>query len=72
MNKNSTTGDVAQRGALRRCNDGTIYVTLNDVQTKGVNTMLAEGLYGDTPAECLRRILDNELIRRCQNLPTQG
>lgn len=40
----------------------TVNLRLNSKQRDGVNAILGTGLYGNTPAACVMRLLDAKLI----------
>lgn len=48
---------------LREDKDACLYLGLNAGQVKGINALVKSGLWGNTAAECARRLIDDGLLR---------
>lgn len=43
-----------------------IFIRLNAGQIKGINALVASGLWGNKAAECVRRLIDDGLLRHAK------
>lgn len=62
----------SHRGPIRRTlNSGTVYIKLNEQETAHVNALLAEGIYGSTPAAVIKGRFNQFLIERTGKAATR-